>query len=219
MKKNHHKQREDSSELDSEHLSKKLSRLLRHRFRESINVYKYLDAYPDLDKWFDNGWVPVDLCCKCVPSLNADIIQYIVFNDKKHRYDLCVMDDVQCVRANQGHTVLVPGLELKEITLDDIDSYPLIIHGTYKRCMPAIEKTGLSKMARTHVHFAIGRPGDGNVISGAKSNVEVLIHLDLAKALNAGYKFYISSNNVILCEGDKQGYVPYEFFKQIEMLG
>lgn len=56
-------------------------------------------------------------------------------------------------------------------------------------------------MARNHVHFAIGYPGDGEVISGMRTTCEIYIEIDLPKALKEGMKFYISKNKVILSSG------------------
>ena len=45
--------------------------------------------------------------------------------------------------------------------------------GTYHACLPSILCTGLSKMARNHIHFAAGLPESDGVISGMRSTSEV----------------------------------------------
>lgn len=88
-------------------------------------------------------------------------------------------------------------------------------------------------MGRNHVHFATGpalesvlRPDgsaertplhdDGKVISGMRRDAQVLIYIDLKKAMRAGCPFWRSENGVILSEGvatEDRGYlVPMEFF-------
>nr|CAB3220632.1 protein argonaute-2 [Phallusia mammillata] len=67
-------------------------------------------------------------------------------------------------------------------------------------------------MTRTHIHFAIGMPGDEDVLSGMRNTSDVVIRLNLKKALKAGLKFFISSNRVILSEGDKKGRIHPKFF-------
>jgi 2'-phosphotransferase len=47
----------------------------------------------------------------------------------------------------------------------------------------------------------------------------VLVFLDLSKALKAGIKFYVSENGVVLTEGNEQGLVPIDTFKQVEERG
>jgi len=47
-------------------------------------------------------------------------------------------------------------------------------------------------MGRNHVHFAIGMPGEKEVISGMRMTCDVFIELDMEKALKDGMKIYIS---------------------------
>jgi hypothetical protein len=44
----------------------------------------------------------------------------------------------------------------------------------------------------------------------------ILIYIDLAKALNAGIKFWTSQNGVVLSEGDENGFLRPEFFSKVE---
>lgn len=87
-------------------------------------------------------------------------------------------------------------------------------------------------MGRNHVHFATGPAqeeavpsdggkvlahgsgnGDGKVISGMRRDAQVLIYIDLRRALAAGCPFWRSENGVILSEGlDGRSIVPAEFF-------
>jgi 2'-phosphotransferase len=75
-------------------------------------------------------------------------------------------------------------------------------------------RMGLSKMKRNHIHMAQGLPGEG-VISGMRLRSEVLIYIDVEKALAAGLKFYLSSNGVVLSEGDARGFIRPEFFQKV----
>lgn len=45
---------------------------------------------------------------------------------------------------------------------------------------------------------------------------EILIHIDVAKAMEAGIKFYRSSNNVILTSGNEEGFLLKEYFSLVE---
>jgi 2'-phosphotransferase len=45
-----------------------------------------------------------------------------------------------------------------------------IVHGTYLEPLPLIMKGGLNRMARNHVHMAIGKPGNNGVISGMRKS-------------------------------------------------
>jgi 2'-phosphotransferase len=45
---------------------------------------------------------------------------------------------------------------------------------------------------------------------------QVLIFIDLEKALAAGIKFYLSANGVVLTKGNQEGVLPPEFFSRVE---
>lgn len=49
-------------------------------------------------------------------------------------------------------------------------------------------------MARNHIHFAIGLPGDKLVISGMRGTCDIYIEVDMEKAMKDGIKFYESAN-------------------------
>ncbi|KAK4372010.1 hypothetical protein RND71_007394 [Anisodus tanguticus] len=89
------------------------------------------------------------------------------------------------------------------------------VHGTYKKNLESILEHGLKRMKRLHVHFSCGLPTDGEVISGMRRDVNVLIFLDVRKALEDGMKLYISENRVILTEGF-DGAVPVKYLQKIE---
>lgn len=71
--------------------------------------------------------------------------------------------------------------ELTEITLED--RVLEVVHGTYYRHWPSIKEQGLSRMNRTHIHFAPGLPGDSAVISGMRTSCQLYIWINLPKAL------------------------------------
>jgi len=59
-------------------------------------------------------------------------------------------------------------VEMKPIlSVDDIPT-KLAVHGTTRNAWNVIQKEGLSKMKRNHIHLAQGVAG-GNIISGAHS--------------------------------------------------
>ena len=88
-------------------------------------------------------------------------------------------------------------------------------------------------MSRNHIHIAQGLAGD-TVISGAlfpspqpqwentdfgtgmRNSADIFIYIDLQKALDAGYKFQLSANGVILTAGNEKGFLPPEFFSRVE---
>lgn len=79
---------------------------------------------------------------------------------------------------------------------------------------PKPEHEGLSKMKRNHIHLAQGLPGTG-VLSGMRQSSSVFIYVDVEKALQAGLNFYLSSNGVVLSEGDSRGFINPRFFQRV----
>lgn len=70
-------------------------------------------------------------------------------------------------------------------------------------------------MNRQHVHLAQGVPAD-RVISGMRKSSQILIFIDLERAMRAGIKFFLADNGVILTKGNEHGFVPTEFFSRVE---
>lgn len=52
--------------------------------------------------------------------------------------------------------------------------------------------------------------------TGMRKSSQILIFINLQKALDVGIKFYLSENGVILTEGDERGYLKTEFFDRVE---
>lgn len=130
------------------------------------------------------------------------------------------------IRATQGHSIksVDAASFLERLSLDS-NLPDTVVHGTYHSAWPAILSSGgLRCMGRNHVHFATGpslesilpkfqggatsKPvngkielDDGRVISGMRRDAQVLIYIDLRKALEAGCPFWRSENGVILSEG------------------
>ena len=70
-------------------------------------------------------------------------------------------------------------------------------------------------MGRTHIHFAAGLPGTDGVISGMLRSCSLLIYVHLPRALADGFVFARSSNNVILCPGNQDGFLPAAYFSRV----
>jgi 2'-phosphotransferase len=64
--------------------------------------------------------------------------------------------------------------------------------------------------------MAIAMNKDG-VISGMRYSCEVVIEVNMAKAMSAKHKipFFISSNQVILSPGTETGDIPPEYFRSV----
>ena len=53
-------------------------------------------------------------------------------------------------------------------------------------------------------------------IEGMRRSSQILIFIDVQKALAAGIKFFLSDNGVVLTEGDERGFLNPEFFERVE---
>jgi len=91
------------------------------------------------------------------------------------------------IKANQGHTVHIENLDLEEIKSPE--EIPVVVHGTDLGAWRMIQSSGLSRMKRNHIHFAAGKFGDAGVISGMRQSSEVLVYVDVPKAMSNGVKF------------------------------
>ncbi|KAM0915036.1 hypothetical protein ACQ4PT_011078 [Festuca glaucescens] len=148
-------------------------------------------------------------------SHTVDEIREAVRRDNKQRFSLLEEDGELLIRANQGHTVTTVTSESLLKPIVSADEVSVCVHGTYRKNLDSILQSGLKRMARLHVHFSSGLPSDGEVISGMRRSANILIYLDVNKAMQDGMKLYISDNKVILTEGF-DGVIPVKYFEKIE---
>ena len=219
-------------------VSKKLAWLLRHG-AESEGLQLGEGGYANLADVLNNRQLRS-------LKITLDEVRQVVQDNDKQRFSLVpaapstdengsnilTSEDPKdyLIRANQGHSLKVEadGL-LSPITVADMPE--TTVHGTTHSAWPLIVASGgLRTMKRNHVHFASGLPAgfksimeDGEaamdappVVSGMRKSSTVLVFLDVAKAMEAGIKFWRSDNGVILSEGNADGLMPMEFFKRVE---
>ncbi|XP_034954392.1 tRNA 2'-phosphotransferase 1 isoform X2 [Zootoca vivipara] len=203
-----HRRRHRDQDADVR-LSKALSYVLRHG-AEKLGLQMELDGFVDVAEVLH------------LPQFKAwtlEDVQHVVETNEKQRFALRPhpsSGQLQ-IRANQGHSLQVSELELIPL-LDSLDFPEVVAHGTYLRHWPGIRRSGLSRMGRTHIHLAPGLPGDGAVRSGMRSNCDMAIVIDVARALADGITFYRSANEVILTPGDANGLLLPCYFKEVLQL-
>ena len=179
-----------------------LSKILRH---QAIQRNIHID---------DSGWIKLNDILKCNEFQNTslDDIKYIVDNNEKKRFTLELRNETYFIRANQGHTInsVKDELLLNEIKPGYINN---VVHSTFRKNYDLIKLNGLCRMSRNHIHFAKSK----DVASGIRKNAEVYIYVDVNKAMEAGIKFYESSNGVILSPGiGEDGFISTEYFSKVE---
>ncbi|KAK2650566.1 hypothetical protein Ddye_018055 [Dipteronia dyeriana] len=193
-------------------LGRLLTRILRHMASE-LNLNMRSDGYvkvQDLLKLNLKTFANMPL-----QSHTVDEIREAVRRDNKQRFSLVEENGELLIRANQGHTITAVETESLLKPILSAEEVTVCVHGTYKKYLELILESGLKRMERLHVHFSCGLPTDGKVISGMRRDINVLIFLDVRKALEDGMKLYISENKVILTEGF-DGAVPVKYIEKIE---
>jgi 2'-phosphotransferase len=197
-----------STNMANERVSKTLSWLLRHHAaKEGLAID-------------EGGYVP---CAQIIAYLKTrhlrvtiDDLREITAACPKQRFEMKHERGKDYMRATQGHSIkTVDDEALLELIIDPA-RYPVAVHGTVFKFWPSIAATGLRCGSRNHIHIAIGEPGAGHVISGARATSDVLIYIDIAAAIADGIKFYVSTNNVILTRGvDNSGQLPTRYFSRV----
>ena len=195
-------------------LSHSLSWALRHAAPELG-----LDISPD-------GYVPVsDLLTCSHPRFRGwteNDVRAVVETNDKQRYGLCCRkvgdSEVLLIRANQGHSIpnIDPHQLLTPVPPDELRSMT-IVHGTSLDAWNNhIQREGLSRMTRNHIHFATGLPKDKEVISGMRKSCQVYIFVDGEQCAAHGIEFFRSDNGVLLTAGvDNEGVLPLAFISHV----
>nr|WP_330375139.1 RNA 2'-phosphotransferase [Clostridioides difficile] len=130
-----------------------------------------------------------------------EILEQIVKEDNKQRYSF--NKDRSNIRANQGHSINV-NVELREL-----EPPRFLYHGTATRFLDNIKKEGIISKSRLYVHLS--NDIDTAVHVGKRHGISIVLKINTGKMYENGYKFYLSENNIWLCE-----YIP---FKYVEIFG
>ncbi len=189
-------------------LSKTLSYLLRHGGeKEGIKIQ------PD-----GSARVTDLLKHSSLKGFTMKDVERVVTGNDKQRFKLVLQATPQGdqweIRANQGHSMKVAVQMAAIISPSDA---PIVVHGTSRSAYIKIKNSGgLKPMGRQHIHFAPGLPGASGVISGMRCSCDILIYIDLKRALADRIPFFRSENGVILSPGNKSGVIPTSYFANVE---
>lgn len=193
-------------------LSKRISWLLRHG-AEQEGIPIRADGFVSVNSILEHP--------KFGRDINLRTLQEIAKKDKKQRYTLRQnIDNLWEIRANQGHSMVTVVASHCFQRIYNSDEINIAVHGTYYRYWERILLEGLRTMKRTYVHFAtyddIRKYNQkNNAVSGFRSDCELLIYLDVRKAMELGrMEIYRSTNNVILCAGIN-GCISKDYFQKV----
>lgn len=142
-------------------------------------------------------------------NVTESIIKHIVDTNDKKRFSLEIIDGNLYIKANQGHSERFSNIIEDEKLLTKITIPCKAVHGTNRESYQKIKISGLKPMGRMHVHFA-----SENGVSGIRKYSNVLIEIDMKKAMEDGIDFFRSDNGVILT---KTTILP-KYFKNINFV-
>jgi len=169
--------------MDSK-IAKGISKLLSYILRHSPEAIKL-----ELD---ENGWADVNELISKFDLHDQKIdfkqLEYIVENNDKKRFAFNA--DKTKIRANQGHSISI------ELNLDEAEPPAYLYHGTIEKFLPDIKAQGLQKMSRQHMHLSADKETANKV--GGRRGKPVILTVNSGEMHRAGYKFYLSANNVWL---------------------
>lgn len=150
------------------------------------------------------GWVPVaDLLAACArrgfPISRQELAEVVARNDKQRfSFD----ETGSRIRANQGHSIPV------DLQLEPQPPPDVLYHGTGSGSVPAIERAGLRKQRRHHVHLSADVESATRI--GRRHGRPVVFAVDAAGLHRAGFPFYRSANSVWLVD-----HVPPEYLRLV----
>ncbi|MES2518146.1 MAG: RNA 2'-phosphotransferase [Bacteroidota bacterium] len=179
------------SEKQITNISKLLSLVLRH---EPSHIGISLD---------EQGWTDVDFLISKIQEkgieINFKTLEYIVESNSKKRF--AFNSDSTKIRANQGHSMEV-NLAFKATSPPDI-----LFHGTASKFIESIQKEGLLKQSRLHVHLSTDENTALKV--GQRHGKPIILKVKALEMMQAGQEFYLSENNVWLTDSVPLKYIIF----------
>lgn len=173
-------------------VSKFLSYVLRH---EPQSIGLQLDT---------EGWAKIDFliagAAKEGRSLDRELILAVVSNSDKKRF--AISDDVQYIRAVQGHST-------RSVSLKYVEKEPpeFLYHGTATRFLESIQQQGLIAGSRHHVHLS--QDMATAVAVGKRYGKPAVLKVEALRMQQQGFKFFQAENDVWLTD-----HVPNFFIHQ-----
>ncbi len=151
------------------------------------------------------GWVVVEhllaACAQHQFPISREELTEVVARNNKQRF---AFDPTgRLIRANQGHSIAV------DLQLEPTLPPERLYHGTGQQAVATIQREGLCKMSRHHVHLS---PDVATArMVGTRHGRPVVFAIDTAAMQRAGFIFYCSTNGVWLVE-----HVPPEYLQMVD---
>ena len=148
-----------------------------------------------------NGWVNVIVLLAKLGITFDELKDIVLTNDKKR---FAFNDEETQIRASQGHSLKRIDVELKEQIPPKY-----LYHGTAARNLTKINKKGLQKMNRNHVHLSEFE-STAKEVGKRYSKSIFMFKINTTPMMLDGIKFYISANGVWLVDEVKPQYLTHE---------
>jgi 2'-phosphotransferase len=179
--------------------------------REMSHILRHAPPPGAMDS---SGFVPLSVLIQYMKHKpTVEELRQVIETDIKGRFVLDETYEPPRIRATQGHTVQLETPLLVRVT--SAAKVIMAVHATSEQGWESIQQRGeLCRISRCHIHFAT-RPQ--HLRKNQWANVFLLLKLD--DALNAGYTFMLSTNDVLLCEGPLPvQYVQYVSYEDLPVL-
>ena len=149
----------------------------------------------------EGGWVAVDAllsaCAAHRMRISREELEEVVQQNDKQRF--AFDESGTRLRASQGHSVPVD-LQMSPVRPPDV-----LYHGAGHLSVEAIQREGLRRMNRYHVHLSADR--ETAVRVGARHGRPVVFRVDARTMHDAGILFFRSDNGVWLTDNVSPNYL------------
>lgn len=150
----------------------------------------------------EGGWVAVDdllagLRDRMGVTLSRAELDEIVATNNKRRY--AYDESGSHIRASQGHSVDV------DLGLEAVQPPETLYHGTGSQSVAAIQREGLRRMRRQHVHLSPDVETARRV--GSRHGAPVIFSVAAGAMARDGVIFYLSENGVWLVDNAPPRYL------------
>ena len=147
------------------------------------------------------GWAEIEDLIRLSQGhkpLTRALIDAVVDNNKQR---FAISEDGQRIRANQGHSINV------ELGLSPVAPPAMLYHGTATRFFDSIQRQGLLKRSRQHVHLSADEDTATKV--GARHGAPVVLIVLAAEMTAAGHLFFCSDNGVWLTDAVPATFIDF----------
>lgn len=150
----------------------------------------------------DAGWAEIDDMIRLSQGhkpLTRALIDAVVELNNKQRF--AISEDGRRIRANQGHSIEV------ELGLTPVAPPAMLYHGTAMRFVDSIQRHGLLKRGRQHVHLSAD--DDTATKVGMRHGAPVVLIVHAAAMASVGHVFFRSDNGVWLIDAVPATFIDF----------